>query len=113
LRALRSGVEPGDDPRGEPVTPDRIVDDDRVGGRVGRGDCHPVGDVMKRGVEGRGRLAGQPAYRKAITAIRRDRDIQNGVTHAEGRESVAARRPRVRRQHQDAGVIVADAQLAG
>ena len=58
LRALRGGVEPGDDPRGEPVTPDRILDDDRVGRRVGRGDCHPAGDVMKRSVEGRCRLAG-------------------------------------------------------
>ena len=86
-----------DDPQGQFF--DRIVDDDRVGRRVGRGDCHPVGDFMKGSVEGRCRLTGETAYRKAITTVRRDRDIQNGVTHAERRESlvhIGERRPELR-----------------
>ena len=68
---------------------------------------------VERDVErGRG-LAGQAADRQAVAAVGGHRDVEHRVAQAEHVERVVAGLRRVGGQHEDAVVLVADAELAG
>ena len=59
------------------------------------------------------RLAGQAADRQAVAAVRGDGDVEHVVAQLQQRRAASATRLEIRLgKHQDAGVVVAEAELA-
>ena len=90
---------------------DRVVDAYPAGGADDR--CQrPAGRIREAQPEGRGQLAGEPAMRQCVAAVAGDLELEHRVGPAEQRRYVGAERC-VTRQHEDAAVVVAEAELAG
>ena len=120
-RRARPGAEVAHLAQHEPVTRGRVGDTGRpdvpghpaqVGAEPGVRRQPGVGRVGERDPERDGELAGHAADGHAVTAVRGHGDVEDLVAQAGVADEVRAERG-VGRQHQDAGVVIADAQLAG
>ncbi len=110
VRCRGARIEPRYRSYRESVAAGRVVDMDLVCAAVGQ--RHRRGDVAERDAE-RGRcLPGQSSDRQAVPAIGRHRDVENDVAQAQQVKRIIAGLHRIRWQHEDPGVVVADAQLA-
>ena len=105
----------------EPVAASRVVDTGRVDVRPhvvklaaeqGRIRQRGLGRIAERHTERAGELARDAAHRHGVAAVGRHRDLEHLVAQVRVGHKIRAQR-RVGRQHQDAGVVVADGQLAG
>ena len=119
-------VDAADDPRDEPVAADLPVDRRRVGepdripvlGGLGHGEQRGVAEAAAGGSLRVPVLAGQAAHREAVAAVRRDVDLDDLLAEPQQSDGVVADLDAVellRRQqpgqHDDPGVVVADAEL--
>ena len=99
----------------EPVARGGIPDAGRVdlaGHRGEVGGQVSLGRVGKTHPVGRGQFPGHAADRERVAPVRGDRDVEHVVVEPGVRHEVPAQRG-VRRQHQDAGMIVTEAELGG
>ena len=104
------GVDAGDGERDEERA-GRIVQDDRVAVGLGRRGG-PVDHVGEGQAQALGGFAGQPADRQAVADVGRDVDVEDVVTQQQHAGGVVARRqPGVRGQHDDAVMVMPDAEL--
>ena len=108
----RGGVEAGDGAGDEHRAALGIVDQDRVARVVGDRDLAQH-RVVERRVEGERRLAGDAAQRQRVGAVGVDLELDDGVVEPEEGPGVVAGLPRAGRQHDDAVVVLAEAELAG
>ena len=110
-RRGRGRVEAGDRPGHEDGATDRVVDVDLVA--VGVRLRHVAQRRVVEGrVEGQRRLAGDAAQGEPVGAVGVDLELDDLLSEAEGVERVVAGLTGVGRQHDDAVVVVADAELA-
>ncbi len=104
-----AGHSPGD----IPGAGGGVLDDDRIPSGRGAGQ-RPVRARPGRILEGQpkrgGHLPGDPADGQAVTAVRGDGDVEDVVGEVQQFGNVHAERG-VSRQHQDAVVVVADAEF--
>ncbi|RAO53124.1 hypothetical protein PSN01_03942 [Micromonospora saelicesensis] len=113
-RCGRGRVDPADQAGREPVAADRVADLHRVRGRPGAARGRRQGRVAQRHVERVRQLPGQAAQAQRVPPVRGDLQIEDDVVEADHRTRVVARLGRhVRPQHDDAGVVVAQAQFLG
>ena len=111
-RCRRRRVEPGHRPRHEDAAALEVVDLDRVAVRVGRRRV-PQGRVAEGHAVRQGRLACHPAQRQRVGPVRVDLELDDLVAQRQHGEGVIARLARIGRQHDDAVVVVAEAELRG
>lgn len=109
-RRLGARVDADHGARHEAVAAHRVGDLDQVAERVGRRHVQQRRVGQRQPVRGGG-LAGDPAHRQAVAAVGGDRDVQHLVHQLEQRDGVGAGLV-LRRQHDDAVVVVAHAELA-
>ncbi len=124
-RRGRVRPDPGDDPGDIPAAGGGVLHHDRVPRRTLSSSDLSSSGLFGRGLFGRGtggvvegqpergrRLPGDPADGQAVAAVRSDGDVQHIVGEFQQPGDVGPHRG-VRRQDEDAAVVVADAQLAG
>ena len=104
-------VEAVDDPGHEHRAAVRVVDDDRVAVGVRGGDL-AVRRVGVGRVEAERRLAGDAAQGQGVGAVRVDLELDDLLAEAEQVAGVVAGLAGVRGQHDDALVVLAEAELA-
>ena len=109
-RAGRAGVHAVDAAGHEPRA-GRVVQRHRPRVTVGDGHLDPGRGIDEVGVERACQLAGQPAHREAVAAIRGDGQLDHRIVEAQQHRGVLTGGRSTRREHQDAGVVGADAQL--
>ena len=79
---------------------------------LGGGHRHAARGVDVVHVGGDGELARQPAHGERVAAVGRDVQLDHRVVRPDQRERLVAGLGGVRRQHEDAGVVGPDAELA-
>ena len=112
VRRGRRRVEAGDLAGDEDRAADRVLDLDRVA-VVGRLGGLAVGRVVERHVEAECRLAGDAPERERVGPVGVDLELDDLVAQRQHVERVVAGLPRVGGQHDDAGVVLAEAELLG
>ena len=89
----------------------RVFDRERVGRLGGRPGRVESGRVAERQPERVRQLPRQAAHRQAVAAVGRDGQMEHHIVQAEQTGGVIAGRRRVRRQHQNAGLV--DTEMKG
>ena len=112
LGRRRRRVDPAHGDGGEPVASGRVLDQNRVTISVRDQRRDQRSRIRVRQRQRMCQLAGDAAHREAVPAIRRDRQLDDQVVQPDDRPRLRTRLGGTGRQHDDAGVVVADAQLA-
>ena len=108
----RGGRVDAVDPAGDEPRAGRVVQLDRPRVALRRRHLDPGRGVDEVGVERARELAGEAAHREAVAAVRGDGQLDHRVVQAQQHRRVLAGRRRARREHEDPGVVGADAELA-
>ena len=110
-RGRGGGGKAGHGPGGEPITAGRVGHPHRPAGGVRFRD-RQVRRVGVADPERGPQFPGQPADGQRVPAVRRDRQVKHVIAQFEVGNGIRADRS-VRRQHEDAGVVVTEAQFPG
>ena len=111
-RRGRGRVQAGDPAQHEPRTAFRVLDTDRPGVALGRRDLQQR-RIAEGHVQRVRQLAREAADRQRVAAVRGRGQLDHGVVEAEQLGRVVTRARGARGQHEDAGVVLAEAELAG
>ena len=111
-RRRRGRVEAGDRAGDEDRAADGVVDDDRVALAVRRRASRASVGSWNGAPKASAASRAMPRRESAVGAIGVDLELDDLLAEAEDVERVVARLPGVGRQHDDAVVVVADAELA-
>ena len=111
-RRRRGRVEVAHGPGHEDGAALGVVDHDRVAVVVGGRDV-PVGRVVEGRAVRQGRLAGDAAQRQRVGAVGVDLELDDLVAQVQQVEDVVAGLPGVGREHDDARVVLTQAELLG